>query len=233
MSDQDVFETETQATPDTQEAPAQQEQTPQDAFADKLSAITNEDGSPKYSDVVQALDSIPHAQKHISTIEEENAALKAELAKAQAAKEILEKAGSTNQQTESLTPEEVAKIAQQTLQKQAEASQKEANVKAVNAKFSELYGNKANEQMRTIATEAGITVDAVKELAEKSPNAVFRLAGINAQSKLPGKTPGAGVGDNFQPSQRDIPQPKSVMNGASTGQMVDAWRQAGEIVRNR
>lgn len=230
----DVFNQETPAPDPAQNAApeANQETQPQDAFGDKLASITNADGSPKYTDVAQALDSIPHAQEHIQTIEGENATLKSELAKAQAAKELLEKAaGNTNPANTGLTAEEVAKITQQTLQDNAETSRKADNVNSVNAKFSELYGNKAADQMKALAADSGMTVDAIKELAEKSPLAVYRMAGIDSQSKPTPKTPGDGVGDNFQPPTREVNPPKAVMSGASTQQMVENWRAAGEIIK--
>jgi FtsZ-binding cell division protein ZapB len=240
MSDKDVFASddanqETPAqTPEQNATPEANQEQPQDVFADKLSSITNADGTPKYTDVAQALDSIPHAQKHISTIEEENALLKAELAKAQAAKELLEKsAGKADQQPTGLTAEEVEAITQQTLAKQAEASRKEDNVNSVSAKFSELYGDKATDQMKALAVDSGMSIQEIRTLAEKSPLAVYRMAGINAQSTPVPKTPGSGVGDNFQPSNRPVADPKPVMSGATSKQMVDNWRAAGEKIKQQ
>ena len=233
MSDQDVFEEKPAQTPEQNATPEANQEQPQDVFADKLMSITNADGTPKYTDVAQALDSIPHAQEHISTIESENATLKSELAQAKAAKELLEKAGNTNQQPTGLTVEDVASITQKTLAEQAEASRKADNVNSVNAKFSELYGDKASDQMKALASEAGMSVSAIRELAEKSPLAVYRMAGINAQSTPTPRTPGQGVGDNFQPSERPVADPKPVMSGATSKQMVDNWRAAGEKIKQQ
>ncbi len=234
MSDQDVFNQDPPAkTPEQTAAEAAPQNEPQDAFADQLASIKNADGTPKYTDVAQALDSIPHAQSHISTIEGENSELKKELAKATAAKELLEKAGNANQQTEGvLTAEEVAETVQLTIEKNAEASRKADNVATVNAKFSELYGDKAADQMKALAKESDMSVDEIKALAERSPLAVYRMAGINSQSTPTPKTPGEGLRrDNFQPPERKAEPPKSVMSGASTSEMVDNWRAAGEIIK--
>ena len=239
MSDQDVFE---QAGNQDQGGQGGNENTENsqetsnvDVFADKLSSITNEDGTPKYTDVASALDSIPHAQQHISTIESENAELKKKLAEEQAAKELLAKQAQKLPESQpGLTAEDVARIAAETQQKANEANQKQANRDAVNAKFSEHFGDKAVQEMQRVAKESGMTVGAIAALAESSPQAVFKLAGINTPSQqgTPPKSPGAGSGDHFT-EQRKPEEPKSVMSGASTHDMVNAWKQAGAIVEAR
>lgn len=235
MSDQDVFNQD-QTAADQAAAPAAQAApvvSATDAFADKLGSITNADGSPKYTDVAQALDSIPHAQQHIQTLESEAANLKSELAKAQAAKELLEKAaGQPSQQTARLSAEEVAEITQRTIAENALSTIKADNVASVNAKFSELYGDKASEQMKALAKDSGMTVSSIRELAEKSPLAVYRMAGINASQAPVSRTPDANLrGDNFIPPARKVEMPKSVMSGATSKQMVENWRAAGEIIK--
>lgn len=229
MSDQDAFESAEQSAPT--ETP--QEPSPTDAFADQLAAIQNEDGTPKYADVAQALGSIPHAQEHIQTIEGENATLKSELAKAQAARELLEKqAGTTKPTTDALTPEQVAEISQRTFQQQEQANREAANVNAVNAKFSELYGEKSSSEMSRIAADAGMSVAEVKDLAKRSPSAVFKLAGISqSPPPPPSRTQGVGAGDNFH-ATNSAPEPgKSVMSGATSKQMIESWKAAGEVVK--
>lgn len=237
MSDQDVFSQEPAAAPAAAPvaapvaAPA--EPAPVDAFADKLTSIMNADGTPKYTDVAQALDSIPHAQLHISTIETENATLKEQLNAATAAKDLLAKqAGEKPAPATGLTSEQVAAISRQTMEETAQANTEAANVASVNAKFSELYGDKAIEQMATIAQQSGMSVQAVKQLAKSSPGAVLRLAGITSpiSAPVPPKTPGVGQGDNFTPPLKPEP-PKSIMGGSNTKDLVANWRQAGEIAK--
>ena len=228
----DVFNQEPPVKTPEQIAAEAAPQEPQNAFADKLDAIQNEDGTPKYAGVADALDSIPHAQSHIKTVEGENAELKEKLAKSEAAKELLEKAGNAKPATEGLTAEEVAAVTRQTIADDSETSRKADNVASVNAKFSELYGEKASAQMGELAKASGMTVAAIKELAEKSPLAVYRLAGINSQSAPAPRTPADGQrGDNFQPPDPVVETPKPVMSGATSAQMVDNWRQAGEIIK--
>lgn len=238
MSDQDVFEAPAAApaaAPEAAPVAAPVVPAPVDAFADRLNVIVNADGTPKFADVAQALDSIPHAQSHIQTIESENAALKAELDAAKAAKDLLAKQVQEKPAPASgLTPEQVAEISRQTMVEAAQANSEAANIAAVNAKFSELYGSKATEQMSTIAQQSGMSVAAVKELAKASPSAVFRLAGISLpnQAPVPPKTPGQGSGDNFTPPRVPEP-PKSIMGGSDTKDLVANWRAAGEAITQK
>ena len=234
MSDQDVFNQEPAApvTPEAAPAAAAAPVVPApDANADKLNTILNADGTPKYTNVAQALDSIPHAQEHISTIERENAALKEQLDLATAAKDLLAKQmGETPAPSTGLTAEEVARITRQTMGETTQANKEAANVASVNEKFTQLYGEKAVAQMSEIAQQSGMTVQAVKELAKTSPSAVFRLAGISPANQAPvvPKTPGQGQGDTFIPPHTPEP-PKSIMGGSNTKDLVANWRAAGEI----
>lgn len=234
MSDQDVFEqTPAPVTPAAPAAPVAPVVPALDPNADKLQGIMNADGTPKYTDVAQALDSIPHAQQHISTIEAENATLTEALNAANAAKDLLVKqAGEKPAPATGLTPEEVARISRETMESTNLANTQAANVASVNAKFSELYGSKAVEQMSEIAKASGMSVAAVKELAKTSPSAVLRLAGINPTTLAPvvPKTPGQGGGDTFTPPQTPEP-PKSIMGGSNTKELVANWRAAGEAIK--
>ena len=234
MSDKDVFEQPAAPAAAPAAAPvAPVVPAPVDAFADKLTVILNADGTPKYTDVAQALDSIPHAQQHISTIETENATLKEQLNAATAAKDLLAKhAAEQPAPATGLTSEEVAAISRRTMEETAQANSEAANVASVNAKFSELYGDKATEQMATIAQQSGMSVQAVKQLAKTSPSAVLRLAGITSPVSAPvvPKTPGAGSGDNFTPPKTPEP-PKSIMGGSNTKDLVANWRAAGEAIK--
>ena len=214
-----------------------QDTSSQDVFADKLASITTEDGKPKYTDVASALDSIPHAQAHISTLEKEAAELREKLAREQAARELLAKQLGDNKSSpaqQGLTEEQVAEIAMRTQQAAQESQKAQANVDSVNATFSELYGEKAVQQMQLIARESGMAISEIRALAAKSPQAVYRLAGINTppQGSTPPKSPGQGSGDQFTKPKEPV-VPKSVMSGSSTADMVANWHAAGEIVRNR
>lgn len=246
MSDQDVFEEAEKETPsgtpaaldaaEPQEPLEGQPAQPANDYTDQLSQILNADGTPKYSTVADALSSIPHAQTHIATIEGENASLKEQLAKAQAAKELLEKAAGDNaNQPTSLTPEEVAEITQRTMTAQEEAKREAANVGAVNAKFSELYGEKAATEMKKLAKDSDMSIAEIRALAARSPAAVYRLAGITSPSATPppSRTPGVGVGDNFQPAPKQPEPGKSVMNGATTKDMIASWKAAGEVIKQQ
>jgi len=240
MSDQDVFasqsENQDQGTQGDNGTPQSQEPSSQDVFTDKLMSIKNEDGTPKYPDVASALDSIPHAQGHISTLEKEAAELRDKLAQEKAARELLAKqVGNTQSPAQQgLTEEQVAQIARQAQEDALKASAEQQNVKSVNETFSKLYGEKAVEVMQTVAADTGMPVSQIRELAKTSPQAVYKLAGITAPDPtIPPKTPMAGgQGDNFTPPQK--PEvPKSVMGGSNTADLIANWKAAGEIVKSQ
>lgn len=235
MSDQDLFNGEGDKPAPSDNENANQSQEPStDPFADQLSGIKNEDGTPKYTDVASALDSIPHAQSHIQNLETDNAALTEQLGAANAAKELLAKQVKDTPPTSTpgLTADEVAAITRQTLSETEQANLADNNVDIVRNKFSELYGEKAKEVMAKVATDSGMSLDAVKALAATTPTAVFKLAGIDSSTVPLPKTPGQGQGDNFTPPRKPEP-PKSIMGGSDTKSLVDNWKAAGEIVKQQ
>ena len=233
MSDQDVFETTENPDQGTQTTEPQAQPQPVDVFADKLNTILNEDGTPKYPDVASALDSIPHAQQHIQKLEREAAELRDKLAREQAAKDLLAKQTEKAPQSQ-LTEEQAARIAMEAQQKAMQRQTEEANVATVNSTFSQVYGSKASEEMQKLATESGMSIDKIKDLAKTSPQAVFRMAGIQPKTTtpVPPKAPGAGSHDQF--TERPAPTPpKSVMGGGSTADVMASWNAAKETVLGR
>lgn len=234
MSDKDdeLFgEGDKPAASDTDNANQNQEPSP-DPFADQLSGIKNEDGTQKYADVASALDALPHANTHISTIEAENAKLKEDLAREQAAKELLQNAANKQEpaQQNGLTAEDVKALVVDANAEQAAANQQEANVNSVRSAFSAQYGDKAGEEMNRVAAESGMTKEALKNLSKSSPQAVLQLAGIKVEAAPVQRTPYRAGND--QPSPQPAPaKPKSVMSGANTKEMVDAWKGAGERIK--
>jgi hypothetical protein len=90
----------------------------------------------KYSTVEDALKSVPHAQKHISTLEADMIALKEELAKRKTAQELLDEIKSRDTHTEQpsvtgITEDKAAEIVKQVLQKEEQAKKTTANIKSV------------------------------------------------------------------------------------------------------
>lgn len=195
----------------------------------------------KYKSVEDALKSVPNAQKHISTIEEENAALKAELAKRQATEEILEQLKQTGiPKGDSSTSAPAvdlniidSRVAALIAQKEAQQTIMQ-NTQTVISEFSAVYGDKAEEQYINVAKENGMTVEALNKLAATSPNVVIKLAGLKAKT-IPAKT-GTSSSVNLEAlanTQQQGELSAKVPKGATTKDVVNAWKIAGEKVKQK
>lgn len=159
-------------------------------LVEKLSQITRDDGTPKYSDPVKAIDSIPHKDEHIAKIEAENkamqeqlTALSAKVDEAQRGDELVEKIMSKLQSpteqsgqptTASPASEDLGLLVQQHVQAlEAEKTQKSnlhTFVEKVSGQAADL-----NQAVEAAATKNGMTVDAFMGLVRSSPNAAIKL----------------------------------------------------------
>ncbi len=217
-------------------APAAQTEPPVNPFTDLLNGITNEDGSPKYGDVEAALKSIPNAQGHIKTLESELKTLREQAAKAENTEEIVQRL--SRQQTENQTqsfqnPEELEDAIDSRLAAREKTKLEQTNLEQVGSKFAEVFGTKASDEMSRIATESGVTLKWLENMARTSPKALFKLAGISAENVPENKkTRGTINTESLATSLHERPKErKSIMYGADTKQVISAWNAAGETAR--
>ena len=189
----------------------------------------------KYSSVEDALKSVPHAQKHIQTLESELAAAREELAKRKTAEELLDeiKSGIQPQATPAgseFDQDKLLQLVDQTLEQKERQRAAKTNAESVANKFTEKFGDKAEEAFLTIAKEAGLTVQQLNSLAMNSPKVVLKLAGFGDSADKP---PAHSSGSLNTQSLGNKPQELSarVPKGASTKDMVSAWKAAGEKVK--
>lgn len=218
-----------QATPDVPKVDTTQVKTLPQEVAELIGA------GKKYATEEDALKSVPHAQKHIKTLEEELAQVKQELEKRRTAAELLDeiKSGIKPQDTSSgsITADNVAQVVEQVFEKRTQQQTAVSNISRVTSAFTEKFADKAEEMFKAIANESGLSVQELNRLAASSPSAVLKLAGITGkQVDVAGKvsssvnTEGLPKGDNTsQLSAR-------VKSGASTKDMVSAWRIAGQKI---
>lgn len=135
------------------------------------------------------------ADEFIGNLEKQNEELRAELAKQDHAKELLEKLqaknetptagnqlevkGSTGQ--ENTTPQfgedELKALVMSTLETRDAETVRNSNIAAVDAKLSELYGTEVDKVMEKRSAELGMTKDRLGELAAESPSAFMKLIG--------------------------------------------------------
>jgi len=192
----------------------------------------------KYQSAEEALKSVPHAQKHIQTLEQEVQTLKDELVKRKTAEQLLDemKSGFTSENTPQVVgidPDKIVEIVNQSLNLKERQRSEEANVSSVVSKFTELFADKAEEVYNNMAKEAGLTVSQLNKLAASSPKAVLKLAGLDKTvATLPSKSNGSVNTQSFTQNNQQSASAK-VPKGASTKDLVNAWKAAGDTVKQK
>ena len=193
----------------------------------------------KYKSIEEALKSVPNAQKHISQIEEDNAKLKLELEKRKAVEEVLAeiKSGVVPNETpqgNSIDAATIASIVSQQLQQSEQQKTAKTNTDSVVNAFSAKFGEKAETEYVRIAEESGLTVEALNKLSATSPKAVLVLAGLSGSTYTNAGKPSSTINSealdkNNPPNELSAKVPK----GATTKDLVGAWKKAGEIARSK
>jgi len=191
----------------------------------------------KYATAEAALASIPHAQKHILTLEEENRLIKAELEKRKTAEELLGELKQSGFQSvatttkSEITSENIAQLVNQTIEQKELQKKAEQNTQKVISVFTEKFGNKAEEIFKQVAQESGLSISSLNSLAATSPNAVLKLAGLEGkENSFINKPKGTVNTDTLTPTNSDNQLSSRVKPGASTKDVVNAWKIAGQKV---
>jgi hypothetical protein len=195
----------------------------------------------KYSTVEAALKSVAPAQTHISTIESENARLKAELEARKTTEQLLEelRGNPPSEQRQAVTQElpDVEKLVEQALSRKAAQTISKQNTMQVVSAFQETFGDKAKaeEMYVKLAQENGMSVEFLNNMAAHSPHAVLKLAGITkTQESVPQGKPHSSVNTQaLNQNNGEVITSKVALVGASTKDVVSAWKKAGEIVNKK
>jgi hypothetical protein len=245
MTDQSVFQTNTPPeqtpAPEASQTPeVKQESTPAPAvnpYEDLLKGIVTEDGRQKYATVSDAINALPHAQSHISKLEQENSAMREQLEKAKGVDEVLQQLNKGQAQetpsVQGLDEATAAKLFQQMLAETEEKGRIEANLHDADAAMRDKFGDKAKDVMAAKAQELGVGAEFMKSMAAESPAAFKQLFGIDKKGPQ-----GSGhVTSSINTTQMvDTPisteeAPKSVMGSGKTSDIVAAWNRIGEQVK--
>ena len=188
----------------------------------------------KYKSAEDALKSIPHAQSHISKLEEEMAQMREELAKRKAAEELLEEFKANGFKQEPTTvksePVDIESVVAKVLSQKEQQALAQSNQKQVVQAFDGKYGEKGEEMYIKLAEDAGMSVAELNLLAARSPKALFKLAGFEQKESIPSKTQSSVNTEGFQSTSSTNLSAK-VPKGATTKDVVQAWRNAGEKVK--
>ncbi len=196
----------------------------------------------KYKTVDDALKSVPHAQKHISTLEADLALAREELTKRRTTEELLAdiQKGVTQQGATppnvDLSQEVVTNIVKTALKQEKQIENFKTNVQGVVSAFNTAFGDKGEEQYNKLAQTNNLTIAQLNDLAKTSPQVVLKLAGLQEQ---PTRASGSPMGDgNINTQALGITtQNKNTISakvsGTTTKDLMDAWSRAGEIVKNQ
>jgi len=199
----------------------------------------------KYSDIAKALESIPHAQSHIDTIQQENRemrerlrALEEQMNKAKTAEEIINEMkaqqGQTGNPSPSLDKDAVINLVRAVNAEERTQEQKRNNLKSVQSSLDSKFGEKRDQIIAAKANEMGVDLGFMKSLAETSPKAFLSFFSVGSQEQIPSKThSGIKMESITNVNQSNVPPKptKSVLFGATTDELVSEWRRAGQLVQ--
>jgi len=202
----------TDTNQESQEATTVPEEQVSSPYEELLQQITNEEGKPKYSSVEEALKGNVHAQRHISTLEQENQRYKEETARME---EMLKQFSDNNESqaktednvatttpSESPKPEESASVPsedellerlQARLTEKQKAEQREKNKREALERAQSVYGERTAEVLKEKADALGVDPQWLVSQAEYSPAAFYNLVGVENQRKQSSDFTGSSV----------------------------------------
>lgn len=199
-----------------------------DPVTTTLAEIVNERGEQKYNTVEDAIKALKASQEHISTLERENKEYKDKVQEATTMEDILAQLDSTKNSSDdnqnNLSMEDVKKLVSQTLEETENIKTAKQNQETVVASLIQVYGDKAEEQYYSKAEELGLSVEEMDRLAARSPVAVLQYFNVQKDKDTSKSIQGSVNTENFQQYNTSPQEPKPVMYGASTKDLVNAWR---------
>lgn len=181
----DVFDQNTPSNPNPV-APAASS-----VFDDKLKAIVNDKGEPKYKSVEDALEALKASQAHIKQLETETSVRDAEilrLREVEKSKETLEdivaRLQNTNDPARNATPpnaglseDAIAKILDDKLKQREQTALASQNVTEVTNILTAKFGDKTKETVAAKAAELGMSPRELGNLSSVNPKLVLSLFG--------------------------------------------------------
>lgn len=203
----------------------------QPTLPDEVAELIGE--GKKYATAEEALKSVPHAQKHIATLEAEMKALKEDLGKAKSAEEVYETVKEMMATGKQPSPAAVTTVVpdldtllDRKLEAREQALKAKENTELVKQALVAQFGDKAIDVYKEKAATLGIGVEFLNDLCAKSPNAAFELLGVKPARTVSPTTQKGTVNTTLLNATKTTPQPKSVMGGAPTSEVIQAWRAA-------
>lgn len=229
MSDENLF-AKVKPTSEATAAP----QTQQPSLPEEVMALVGT--GKKYATPEDALRSVPHAQAHIARLEQEMQELRERAAQAKAIDDVYEALTSRQQGEQQATTSApivderfIDAVLERKLEEQKRAEEKKTNLSKVRESLTSKFGEKAAEVFKKKAEELGINEGFLTDLAAKSPAAALELFGANAKEKVASAVPSGSINPQaFAQNQQPAPH-KPVMAGASTSDLLSAWRAVNPL----
>lgn len=126
-----------------------------------------------------------------------------------------------------ISPEELRKqgfVTREDLEAEQRAMVAKSNLQSVLEIGRKQYGERLNEHVAKRCQEIGVSVDWAKEQAASNPSVFIELFGLNKQGKAPVQPTDSAISTaNYR--EPAPAAPRSVMLGASTSDVVDAWKR--------
>jgi hypothetical protein len=229
-------------TVDPQDPVTPEPTTEPDPLEELLGQIVDGEGKPKYDSVEKALQGNAHAQKHISTLEEENETLRK---KAQEMEDVLKQLrgdGEAKPDPAPAKPEPQAPEGdqamdidslfekfQERLTAKQQAEQAEQNKRKAVEAAQAAFGEKTAEVIKERAAEAGMDYQDLLNLAARSPKAFDKIIGIGDKPKGSSSFTRSSVNTAAMPSNGSQSQEfKNPLLSGKTKDAVDFWNSLGK-----
>lgn len=162
------------------------------------------------------------ADRHIGEITKTLDELRAELAKQDYAKSLLEQMSkgseATAEQSSLNTPspsntenttqsasEDIEALVEKVITAKERTRTVSQNLSVVSEEMEKQYGDKAGQILKTKSTELGMSIERLKEIAAESPTAFFQLVGVSAKGKptAPVATQSSIRSENFSSNSQE------------------------------
>ena len=192
----------------------------------------------KYATIDDVHRAFPNAQKHISTLEEENRLIKEELAKRKTAEELLQDIQNNItpvRNGDTIPPKvdmpDISSLVRQEVERVKVQETYAINQKTVVDELTKVYGEKAREKYAALATDLGVTKEALNQLALTSPTAFFKLAGITPQAPTKSGVLNSDV-NLVNNTIKDIPSSRVPLNGSAKDDALAIARAREHVMKN-
>lgn len=182
----------------------------------------------KYRDVNSALNSIKPAQEHIQKLENDNKELRekvqqleSDLQARESVQSVLDKLGKTgdSEQQNSLDPESVKQLVYGALEERETVTTAKQNVQTVNDKLVSTFGEKAREVVAQKASDLGMSVNDLQQLAARSPKAVLAYFDVKENKEA-----------NVRPAQTN---PSALDSSKTTPTGGRSWKEITQELKEK